>query len=133
MTWPTSDPLPETILADTLEAIIAAVYIDGGLEAVCEVILRRLEHEIDAVVEDRHEKNYKSLLQQLVQRKQGITPTYCIIEERGPDHAKQFCVAAVIGDTVCDSAWGASKKAAEQVAAEKAYKHLLESELAKFV
>ncbi len=121
----TSDPLPGAVLADTVEAIFAAIYIDGGLEAARRVIMERLTGEMDAVLEDRHEKNYKSLLQQLVQRKQGVTPTYRIIEEQGPDHARRFCVAAVIGDTVSDSAWGQSKKAAEQLAAEKAYKNLL--------
>jgi len=120
-----SDTLPETVLANTFEAIIAAVYIDGGIDAARQFILRSLEPEIDAVMEDRHEKNYKSLLQQLVQRKEGITPTYRIVEESGPDHAKQFRVATVVGDRISDSAWGPSKKAAEQLAAEKAYKHLL--------
>ena len=119
------DALPETILADTFEAVIAAMYLDGGMAVARAFILGHLEHEIDAVVEDRHEKNYKSLLQQLAQRKEGITPTYRITDERGPDHAKEFCVAAVIGQRITDSAWGPSKRAAEQLAAEKTYKHLL--------
>ena len=121
----TTDSMPETVLADTFEAVLAAVYIDGGLDAVRQFILHNLEDEIDSVIQDRHEKNYKSLLQQLVQRKQGFTPTYRIVEERGPDHAKQFCVTAVVGDMMTDSAWGPTKRAAEQLAAEKAYKHLL--------
>jgi len=119
------DALPETILADTFEAVIAAIYLDGGMEAARPFVLGHLEHEIDAVVEDRHEKNYKSLLQQLVQRKEGVTPTYRIVEERGPDHAKEFCVATILGDRMADNAWGPSKRAAEQIAAEKTYKHLL--------
>jgi ribonuclease-3 len=119
------DALPETVVANAFEAIIAAVYIDGGLQAAREFVLNMLEDEIDQVVRDRHEKNYKSLLQQLVQRKEGITPTYRVVAERGPDHAKEFCVAAVIGDRVTDSSWGSSKKAAEQTAAEQAYKHFL--------
>ena len=119
------DTLPETILADTFEAVIAAIYLDGGMKAAQPFVLGQLEHEIDAVVEDRHEKNYKSLLQQLVQRKEGVTPTYRIVDERGPDHAKEFCVATILGDRTADSAWGPSKRAAEQVAAEKTYKHLL--------
>lgn len=122
----TTDPLPETVMADCFEAVIAALYIDGGIEAARKFVLERLENEVDAVIEDRHEKNYKSLLQQLVQRKQGITPTYKILDERGPDHVKQFCVAAVLGDRISDSAWGPSKRAAEQLAAEKAYRHLIE-------
>ena len=121
----TSSALPEAILADTFEAVIAAIYLDGGMEAAQAFVLGQLEDEIDAVVEDRHEKNYKSLLQQLVQRKEGLTPTYRIIDERGPDHAKEFCVATILGDRAADSAWGPSKKAAEQIAAEKTYKHLL--------
>jgi ribonuclease-3 len=120
-----SDALPETVVANAFEAIIAAIYIDGGLESVREFILNMLEGEIDNVIRDRHEKNYKSLLQQLVQRKEGITPTYRVVAERGPDHAKEFCVAAVIGERVTDSSWGPSKKAAEQTAAERAYRHFL--------
>lgn len=120
-----TEALPEAVLADTFEAVIAAMFLDGGIEPTRRFILAILEHEIDAVIEDRHEKNYKSLLQQLVQRKEGITPTYSVIEESGPDHAKQFCVAAVIGERTSEAAWGASKKAAEQLAAEKAYKQLL--------
>ena len=121
-----SGPLPETVVANTFEAVLAAMYIDGGLEQVRAFILSRLEDEIDSVIEDRHEKNYKSLLQQLVQRKEGITPTYRVTDDRGPDHAKEFLVAVVIGDNAADSAWGPSKKAAEQLAAEKTYKYFLD-------
>jgi len=117
--------LPETVVANAFEAVVAAVYLDGGLEPARRFIMANLKREIDIVISDRHEKNYKSLLQQLVQRKEGVTPTYRVIAEKGPDHAKEFCVAAVIGERVSDSAWGASKRAAEQIAAEKTYKHLL--------
>ncbi len=121
-----SDDLPETVVANAFEAVIAAIYLDGGLPAARAFVLEYLSQEIETVIRDRHEKNYKSLLQQLVQRKQAVTPTYQLIEERGPDHAKEFCVAAVVDGRVYDHAWGASKKAAEQLAAEKAYKHFLD-------
>ena len=120
-----SETLPETVVANAFEAVLAAIYTDGGLDAARRFVLANLGQEIDSVVRDRHEKNYKSLLQQLVQRKEGITPVYRVIAERGPDHAKEFCVAVVIGDRVTDSAWGANKKTAEQLAAEKTYKHHL--------
>jgi len=123
-----SDALPETVLANVFEAVIAAVHLDGGPEAARRFVLPCLDPEIEAVVADRHAKNYKSLLQQLVQRTHGVTPTYCIIEERGPDHAKEFCVGTVIGDKVADRAWGPSKKAAEQLAAEKTYKRFLDQD-----
>jgi len=121
-----SDALPETVIANAFEAVIAALYIDGGLNVARRFVLDSLGHEIDKVVSDRHEKNYKSLLQQLVQRKEGVTPTYRVLAEEGPDHAKQFCVAPVIGERVLDTAWGANKKTAEQLAAERTYKHLLD-------
>ena len=121
----TIDPLPETVIADCFEAIIASIAIDGGMDAAKKFVLANLEDEIDAVVEDRHEKNYKSLLQQYAQRKENATPTYRLIEERGPDHSKLFCVAAIIGGRMTEPAWGPSKKAAEQLAAEKAYKEML--------
>jgi len=120
-----SEALPGTILANTFEAVIAALYLDGGIDVARGFVLACLDPEIDKVVEDRHAKNYKSLLQQLVQRQEGITPTYRIIDARGPDHAKEFCVAAVIGDEATEGAWGPSKKAAEQLAAENTYQRLL--------
>jgi len=120
-----AEALPDTVVANALEAVIAAIFIDGGLPAARVFVLSILAGEISKVIRDRHDKNYKSLLQQLVQRKEGITPQYRVVAERGPDHAKEFCVAAVIGDRLSDSAWGGSKKAAEQLAAEKAYKHHL--------
>lgn len=121
----TTDPLPETVVADCYEAIIAAIAIDGGMDAAKKFVLSNLEDEIDAVVEDRHEKNYKSLLQQYAQRKEGVTPSYRLLEESGPDHSKMFCVAAVISGRMAEPAWGPSKKAAEQLAAENAYKEML--------
>ena len=73
----------------------------------------------DAVTSDS-DANYKSQLQHLGQREFGVTPTYVVIKEEGPDHQKSFLIAARLGDRQFESAWGRSKKQAEQFAAKNA-------------
>ena len=96
-------------------------------------ILRRFINNDDvqilAVCDDRHTKNYKSLLQQLAQKERGITPSYRVLRQTGPDHRKSFEIAAVIGRAQYPAGSGKSKKDAEQQAARRALK-ALERELA---
>jgi len=106
--------LPNSVVANVLEALIAAIYLDQGLEAAREFILRNLQGEIlDAETTKQH-KNFKSVLQQLVQRKRGCTPAYQVIEESGPDHAKSFRVVTMIDGAEYGTGWGRNKKEAEQ-------------------
>jgi ribonuclease-3 len=114
-------PLPDSLLADAFEAVIAALYLDGGLESAREFILRHLQPEVRAVLEERHEKNFKSLLQNLAQRYYKATPRYTVVSEEGPDHVKVFEVAACIGWRKYPPGKGRNKKEAEQRAAENAY------------
>lgn len=116
--------LPNSLFANVFEALIAAVYIDGGMEPARKLILELLEGEIKAAEADRRYKNYKSVLQHHTQRELQVTPVYRVIREEGPDHLKFFEVTAVIGDEEYESGWGRSKKEAEQRAAEETLRAL---------
>ena len=111
------DQTPPSVLADVLESLIGAIYLDGGIEAAKRFILRHFEPEIDAVVDGQGSLNYKSDLQQVAQRRYGETPTYLLLDEKGPDHSKCFKISARIGERHYAPAWGRNKKEAEQRAA----------------
>jgi ribonuclease III len=112
-----SAAVPASLLADVFESLIAAIYLDGGLEPAREFILKHMGPEIDQVAEGAHGGNYKSVLQQLSQKEFGATPQYQLLDEKGPDHSKCFKIAAVIGRQTYPGAWGRNKKEAEQKAA----------------
>ncbi|MBY0526524.1 MAG: ribonuclease III [Gemmataceae bacterium] len=109
--------VPASLQADVFESMVAAIYLDGGLEAAKTFILRYLAPEIEHVAEGAHGGNHKSLLQQVAQREFGATPQYHLLDEKGPDHSKCFKVAAFIGRQPYAAAWGRNKKEAEQKAA----------------
>jgi len=108
------EELPASLLANVFEAVTGAIYLDAGLGAAREFILRNLSSQIELVENDRHHKNYKSILQELSQREFNELPVYHVLKEEGPDHMKSFLVATVIGNKNYESAWGRSKKEAEQ-------------------
>jgi ribonuclease-3 len=116
--------LPRSILANTFEALIAAIYLDGGFEAARAFILASLRDTVDAVLKDEHEKNYKSLLQDYAQRSRATIPAYRVMKEEGPDHKKMFQVVVELAGAQYGPAWGANKKEAEQRAARKALQTL---------
>ena len=118
------DKLPQSIPAAVLEAVIGAIYLDGGLEPARRFVLEHLRPQIQAAVEDRHQRNYKSILQQHAQREWSVTPTYQLLDEKGPDHNRAFEIAASIAGRSFPSAWGANKKDAEQEAARRALTEL---------
>src|SRR5262245_11760940 len=109
--------VPLSMLADVFESLVAAIYLDGGLDEARRFILRYLGPEIEQVAEGAHGGNFKSLLQQMAQREFGSTPPYILLDEKGPDHSKCFKVAAQIGRHTYAGAWGRNKKEAEQKAA----------------
>jgi ribonuclease-3 len=113
-------PVPTSVLSDLFESLVAAIYLDGGLDAVRPLVDRFLLPEIAEVASGAQGSNHKSLLQQRAQRDFGITPTYEVIEETGPDHSKSFHVSAQIGTRRYSPAWGRNKKEAEQRAASNA-------------
>ena len=116
--------LPVSLQANVFEALVAAIYKDGGLEEARRFVLRNLYHQVLSVAGNQHERNYKSLLQQWTQRERNVTPTYRVIFEKGPDHHKSFEVVAVIGKQRYKRGKGQSKKEAEQMAARETLKVL---------
>ncbi len=116
----THPSVPPSLLADVFESLIAGIYLDGGDPAAREFISRYMEPEIELAATGELGGNYKSLLQQLAQRENGSTPIYNLLDEKGPDHSKCFKIAAQIGRTRYQGAWGRNKKEAEQRAARNA-------------
>jgi ribonuclease-3 len=106
-----------SISAGLLEAIVAAIYVDGGIEAARNFILVNLSPAIEQVKSESCHGNFKSLLQQYAQRQFNATPIYEVLDEQGPDHNKCFEAQAVIEGRRFGSAWGTNKKEAEQRAA----------------
>lgn len=108
------------ILANTFEAVIGAIYLDGGYEAAKIFIDNALFHRVDEIVEKKLWKDAKSLFQEKAQEELGITPAYALLAESGPDHDKEFTVAVMLGDEQVATAAGKSKQEAEQKAASAA-------------
>jgi len=113
----TQAALPSSLAAAAVEAIIAAIYIDGGIEPVRAFLLPLLQPRIDRAAQSGHQENFKSILQQFAQQRLTTTPEYVVLGSRGPDHSKQFHVCVEINGTRYEPSWGASKKIAEQGAA----------------
>ena len=112
-------------LSDAMEAIIAAVYLDGGFENAKKLVLSNLAEDIDRFSDSGdYMTNYKSDLQELVQSK-GMSLEYTVIREWGPEHAKNFEVCAIVDGKELAVGVGSSKKKAEQEAAGGAYKKLI--------
>jgi ribonuclease-3 len=116
----TNPVVPMSLLADVLESMIAAIYLDGGTEPASRFIDTYIGPEIELAAAGEAEGNYKSLLQQFSQREHGITPTYHLLDEKGPDHSKCFNMTAQIDKQRFPPAWGRSKKESEQRAAHNA-------------
>jgi len=116
----TSRAMTGSIAAGMLEALIAAIYLDGGLEAARQFVLSVFKPVIMQADANEHQDNIKSLLQQYWQKQYNTTPSYELLDEKGPDHNKCFEVAAVIHHRRYPSAWSITKKDAEQRAARNA-------------
>jgi len=116
--------VPSSLAAAVFESCIAAVYLDGGIEQARRFIQQNLASHIQTAANSQHQNNYKSQLQQHAQRKLNATPVYELLDEQGPDHSKCFEVAVTIRSRRFPSAWGPSKKDAEQLAALEALREL---------
>lgn len=106
-----------SILADALEAVIAAIYLDGGIEYARKFILTYMEKIINDSIKGKIFRDYKTCLQEVLQSNGENNIWYKLIEEKGPDHNKRFVMEVGINDTVLGVGEGKSKKDAEQVAA----------------
>ncbi len=109
-----------SLLADAFEALVGALYLDGGLKPAESFILRFLEPETEQIVAQGELRDYKSLFQEEAQRRFQSTPLYRTIDERGPDHNKVFTVEVLIEEKLCGRGEGTTKQAAEQEAARQA-------------
>jgi ribonuclease-3 len=109
-----------SILADTLEGVIGAVYLDGGLEPARRLTERLLLRQVHEILSDANLANYKSMLQEYVQGEFKTHPQYRISSELGPDHEKVFTVEVVVNQKVLGRGHGSNKKEAEQEAARDA-------------
>jgi len=107
----------KTILADTLEALIGALYLDSGYKAAYDFISRFLSPEISRITEKNYRKDYKSLLQEICLQNYRSYPKYTTIESSGPEHELVFSIEVNVDGTVYGPGIGRSKKTAEQEAA----------------
>lgn len=119
--------VPASLAAAALEAVIAAIYIDGGWQAAWDFITPLVDPLIDNAAQSGHQHNFKSVLQQHAQQMPsgtGGTPVYRILDEKGPDHAKCFKICVELNGRRFTASWAQSKKRAEQMAALNALRDL---------
>lgn len=111
------------ILANALEALIGAIYLDQGYETSKEFVAKFILGELPEILENKSYKDAKSRLQENAQDKVGITPSYEVLEEWGPDHAKNFRVGVFLEQEKIGEGTGPSKQEAQQMAAEDGLKN----------
>lgn len=116
--------LPSSCVAAAVEAMIGAVFLDGWEKRARKLILKCFGPLLEEADAEAHQGNFKSILQQYSQHTLNTTPSYELLDEKGPDHSKCFEVGVVIGSRRFASGWGPSKKEAEQLAAFHALKEL---------
>ena len=114
----------KAILADAMEALIGAIYLDSGYKNAFAFVSRYISAEIERVIENRHAMDYKSLLQELCQRLYRNYPSYRLVKRTGPEHAHTFWVEVSVNNEVFGPATGSNKKNAEREAAKLAYQAL---------
>ena len=113
----TQKQIPSSVTGAAYEALIGAIYLDGGFDKAKTFILQTMSERIESAAQSTHQENYKSILQQFGQKSQGVAPVYVVLDEKGPDHAKCFEVTVDLNGRRFGSCWAASKKEAEQLAA----------------
>ena len=123
----TGGNVKKAIMADSVEATIAAMYIDGGLEPVNNFIIKNLKDEIEFASHNVGQKDYKTVLQEILQKHGDVNIEYKIIKESGPDHNKVFCAEVLYNGKILASGSGKSKKYAEMDAAKFAIEFLTQT------
>jgi ribonuclease-3 len=114
----------KAILADAMEALIGAYYLDSGFGKVKKFLSTLFIPEINKVLLDQHQKDYKTLLQEFIQKRFKTYPRYAVVQKKGPDHDKTFWITVTIDGTTYGPGKGKNKKEAEQSAASIAYEAL---------
>ena len=110
------------ILANAFEALIGAIYLNGGYEETFSFLEKNLFGKIEEIIEKKLWIDAKSLFQEKAQELESVTPAYKVLAESGPDHEKVFTIGVFLGDELIADGYGASKQEAEQDAARKALK-----------
>jgi ribonuclease-3 len=113
----------QVILANCIEAVIGALYLDLGYQATTNFVAKEVLVELPKVISGGSYMDPKSKLQEIIQEKRGVTPTYSVVSETGPDHNKVFVVGAYIGEQEVGQGTGPSKQEAELAAAENSLKN----------
>ena len=119
-----SGEVPSSLPAAAFEAVVAAIYLDGGFESARAFLLPLIDPLIESAARSGHQENYKSVLQQHAQQLGDGSPVYRVLDEKGPDHAKCFKICVEIGVRRFSASWAQSKKRAEQLAALNALRDL---------
>ena len=112
--------VPKSLLANAFESIVAAIYLDSGIDSVKKFLTPFIEKQVTAAIAGGLEINYKSELQQYTQKRFGLPPRYQLLGNQGPDHDKWFQISAQVDKKSFGPAWGKNKKEAEQRAAANA-------------
>lgn len=113
----------QTILANTFESVVGAIFLDQGYEPAKQFITEYLLTEAESIINHQLWQDAKSLFQEQAQAKRGITPTYEVLSEAGPDHNKLFTVGLYLGAELAAEGRGSSKQRAEQDAARRGLDH----------
>jgi len=108
------------ILANAFEALIGAIYLERGYDDAAAFITKHISSKLDQIIAEGSWRDPKSHLQEVMQRKDGVTPRYVVIEEVGPDHDKIFTLGVYSGERLISQGTGPSKQAAQQDAAKTA-------------
>mgnify|MGYP000864403053 FL=1 len=114
----------ESLLADLMEAVIGAMYLDQGFTIVQDFLAKYLFPKFEGILQSKSYKNQKSLLQEEVQARSLSTPIYRVVKATGPDHNKEFTVEVLVGDEIWGVGTGHSKQLAQQAAASVALQKL---------
>jgi ribonuclease-3 len=116
--------VPRSLIANVVEALVGAIWLDAGVDVARRCVLEWFREDFERIAKTRRAPNYKAALQQAAQRQFGQHPRYVVIETSGPDHKKEFKVAARVGARDFAPAKGKTKKIAEQKAARLALREL---------
>lgn len=118
----------DRILAGAFEAVVGAMYLDQGIEPAADFLRRLLDEDAARIIDTSQQTNYKGRLQELIQERSRMTPTYRTVETTGPAHDRHFVVDVVLQGEVLGTGGGASKRAAQQEAARIALDRMQHSE-----
>lgn len=119
-----SSGIPLNILGDVFESVLAAVYLDGGMDAARNFFLEKVELVAERQGDQENTSQQKNRLQQYCLQEKGTTPLYLLLDEQGPDHCKCYKVSAKVADRIFSPAWANTKKEAELRAAANALSEL---------